>query len=108
MLNAVRSCAADVAKLEDVVQRLSMRLDNAAMQETVYSVPAALFEKDLPDISSELQPLLEDAAERMAQQFQVDGNDFWSSFQEKLNRALDESLEETLGPRIEMLAGDLS
>jgi len=93
LIETVRSCAGEVARLEEVMKSLSVSLNDAAVHETVCAAPAALFSGgEMPDLTSELEILLGEATSRLEQRLQ-----------EKLNDSLEEQLREALAPRIEEL-----
>jgi dynactin complex subunit len=93
LIEAVRGCAVEVARLEDMVKGLSFTLDDAAMRETVRNAPAALFSgQEMPDITSDIEALLGDATSRLEQRLQA-----------KINETLEEQLREALGSRMEDL-----
>lgn len=89
LIEKVRGMGTQVAKLEQIIQSLSARLDDAAMLETAYATPPEIFEKDPSELAPEMEPLLVNAADRIAEQFQ-----------DKLDDILEEQLREAMAPQI--------
>lgn len=89
IMERVRGMGTQVAKLEQIIKSLSTRLDDAAVLETVYATPPEIFDKAPSELTPDLEPLLADAADRLAGQFE-----------ERLNYILEEQLREAMEPQI--------
>lgn len=98
LLETVRNCSGEVAKLEELVKSLSFTLDDAAIRETICGAPAALFSgDDMPDLTSmELEPLLESANARLEERMEA-----------KLSRDLEEHLAQILAQNMEEVEEDV-